>query len=550
MNRRKGIGLGVTLVIVALLAVVGFTLAALTVGRLQLLGNLQNKRRAHGLAMSAIEAALGKLNQQPQFGANGEAPAILVPGDGDNGARLTFNPGEGRASINNLQGLTPQGGVPPASARLVAEARYGGSTEVLEALVTQPVFPFALACHGAIHSTQGLIVATLAEDTPSGRQNLLADPARYGKPANVLSNGTGAQSIQILGPSTICGDLQSSGRVDLSGTPIQILGELREDQDAGSIPEIGLNQLVPNSPQIIASAPSNSPTLSGAVVCSGPFVCTGDLNLQGASLYVRGDLTVGGELRGSGTLTVEGSTHLRGSANLNSLGRVALVSRGDVSLEGSGPQRSYFKGVVYTQGRLTAHGLMVYGCLLGATPGPSTGPQLDLQDCVVVQDTSPLTNVSSAPRDATVLLLLGNDSSGQIGLTATVQLLTPQKIRMRLVRSGTTLSSSEEVTVLEVNPESTSEVNRFIREFQTVQPRMVSAILTFAAQADPTQEGTTTLPGMVTHINFPQPENVQAELMELSNYLRSSSTGSALFDLNQFLRANERLRVASCRRVH
>jgi hypothetical protein len=546
MNRRKGIGLGVTLVIVALLAVVGFTLAALTVGRLQLLGNLQNKRRAHGLAMSAIEAALGKLNQQPQFGTNGEAQVILVPGDGNNGARLTFNPGEGRASINNLQGLTPQAGVPPASARLVAEARYGGSTEVLEALVTQPVFPFALACHGPIHSTQGLIVATLAEDTPSGRQNLLADPARYGKPANVLSNGTGAQSIQILGPSTICGDLQSSGRVDLSGTPIQILGELREDQDAGSIPEIGLNQLVPNSPQIIASAPSNSPTLSGAVVCSGPFVCTGDLNLQGASLYVRGDLTVGGELRGSGTLTVEGSTHLRGSANLNSLGRVALVSRGDVSLEGSGPQRSYFKGLVYTQGKLTAHGLMVYGCLLGAAPGPSAGPQLDLRDCVVIHDSSPMRDSTFQPLRASALLFTGPDSSAQTGLQATVRLSSSQRIGLRISQGQA--GGDAALLDLEVNPDDPGDVQRFVERLRVTVPRAIGLTLTFEPQAAPSAEEPP-VPGSVVYLGLTDSGNVQSQLIDLRNYFTSSSSSATFFDLNQFLRPNERLRIASCRRI-
>lgn len=172
MRRRKGVGLGVTLVIVALLAVVGFTLAALTVGRLQLLSSMQHKRHAHRLAMSAIEAALGKLNQQPQYGANGDDPR--------NQGRLSFNPAEARASVNNLAGLTALGSVPAASIRLIAEGRYGGSQEVIEALVTQPVFPFALACHGPIHSDQGLIVATLAEDSAAGHTSRLKRRTKSG----------------------------------------------------------------------------------------------------------------------------------------------------------------------------------------------------------------------------------------------------------------------------------------------------------------------------------------------------------------------------------
>ena len=553
MRRRKGVGLGVTLVIVALLAVVGFTLAALTVGRLQLLGNLQHKRHAHRLAMSAIEAALGKLNQQPQYGANGNDPAILVAGDDpQNRGRLTFNPSEARASVNNLAGLTPLGNVPAASARLVAEGRYGGSSEVLEALVTQPVFPFALACHGPIHSTQGLIVATLAEDSPTGRQNLLTDPARYGKPANVLSNGTSLNSVQILGPSTICGDLQTSGRVDLSGTPIQILGELREDQDPGSIPQVELAQLLPSSPQVMASAPSNSPTLHGAVVCNGPFVCTGDLKLEGASLYVKGNLDVGGQLQGNGTLTVEGTTHLRGSTNLSTLGRVALVSQGDVTLDGTGPQQSYFKGLVYTKGKLTAHGLLVYGCLLGAGPGPAAGPQLDLQDCVVVQDNGPLVEAGSAPASGQGDLYMYDpvttSEANQLFRT-TAQMMTPQRLRLTLTPP---LQSPGPTLEFEFNPDDAAEREAFRTNVLAQRPHTVRIGLRFnASSTGPSLNPTpTTVPTTDIPLLFTSPQELQSSLAELKSYLGTTSGGVTLFDLNQFLRPNERLRLASCRRIH
>lgn len=550
MNRRKGIGLGVTLIIVALLAVVGFTLAALTVSRLQLLGSLQNKRRAHRLAMSAIEAALGKLNQQPQYGVNGNEPAILVPdGNPGNQGQLTFNPADPRASVNNLAGLTARGSVPAASARLIARGHYGGSQEILEALVTQPVFPFALASHGPIYSTQGLIVATLAEDTPSGRQNLLTDPARYGKPANVLSNGDGLQSVQILGPSTICGDLQTSGRVDLSGNPIQILGELREDHDPGSLPEIDFAQLLPNSPQTTTSAPSNSPTLRGAVVCNGPFVCTGNLKLEGASLYVKGDLSVGGELQGYGTLTVEGTTHLHGSANLSSLGRVALVSRGDVNLEGNGPQQSYFKGVVYTRGKLTAHGLMVYGCLLGAAPGPASGAQLDLQECVLVQDTGPLVETGSAPAMAQGEIYVydpNHQGENHLNYDVSAQMLTADKLRLTLSHP----MHLEPTRTFEILTNDLDDVSTFRSTILQQNPNSVNLRLQFNSNQGPTVRPTPGPPSTGLELSFSNPRTLQSNLIELKNFLGRNSSRNILFDLNQFLRPNERLRLASCRRIH
>ena len=79
--------------------------------------------------------------------------------------------------------------------------------------------------------------------------------------------------------------------MDLSGNPITVLGELREDQDRGSIPEIPLSAVDPVAlglqPQTIASAPSNSPTIQGAVVCNGPFWVSGDLTSTGGFLYVK-----------------------------------------------------------------------------------------------------------------------------------------------------------------------------------------------------------------------------------------------------------------------
>lgn len=561
MRRRKGVGLGVTLVIVALLAVVGFTLAALTVGRLQLLGNLQHKRQAHRLAISAIEAALGKLNQQPQFGANGNDPAIIVSGgDGQNQARLSFNPLENGASVNNLAGLTSLGGVPAASARLVARSRYGGAQETLEALITQPVFPFALASNGPLHSTQGLIVATLAEDSPSARQNLLSDPARYGNPANLLSNGAGLDSVQILGPSTICGDLQSAGRVDLSGNPIRILGELREDHDPGSIPDIPLSALLPSSPQILASAPTNVPTLRGAVVCNGPFVCSGDLTLEGASLYVKGNLDVGGKLKGSGTLTVEGTTRLHGSADLASIGRVAVVSQGDVILEGAGSRQSYFKGIVYTKGKLTAHGLLVYGCLLGAAPGPTSGPQLDLQDCVVIHDTGPITDGASPVGKGTgnivqEVLINGQTSASSISVNIATQLFPPDRIRfqIRMDTMATGGGASIPPLTLEVAAGDTADVARFQQEFRQKFPGAGSMEIRFNQPITPVQ-GPSPTPGAASTLqfflhDFEQPRLV-GQLEDLRRYLDVPSVGNNIFDLNQFLRPNERLRIASCRRIH
>ena len=552
--KRRGVGLGVTLVIVALLAVVGFTLAALTVGRIQILSRLEGQRRAHELALSAVHTTLGQLRSQPNYGLYGTDPLISIDNHDGNSARLAFGADLAGSSgippsFNNLGGLTPLSSpqnVPASSARLVAEGRYAGNVERLEVLLTQPVFPFALASTGPIHSSQGLIIASLDDESDAARQKLLSDPARYGRPANLLSNSSSADSVQILGPSTICGDLQSAGQVDLAGNPITILGELREHQDIAAIPDIPLSSLnLGSNPTILTGAPTSSPTLNGSLMCNGPFTCSGDLTLQGANLYVKGDLQVGGELRGNGTLVVEGSTNVHGTTDLTSQGRLALVSMGDITLSGSGPSSSYFKGIVYTKGRLTAHGLMVYGCLLGAPPGPS-GPQLDLQDCVVVQDASPIPGNSSDPVQTRAdIRRVEATSASSILTNLKVQVLSPGHLKVRFTDPLSSSLVTEQV--VQINVASSRNVIR-----TALQAAHSGANTLSIGNPYDQGPGLTPVAGTLGFLKLPldPAEDTQFEegLKELQRRVLQVAS-QPLFDLNRFIQSKDRLRIASCRRI-
>lgn len=547
--KRRGVGLGVTLVIVALLAVVGFTLAALTVGRIQILSRLEGQRRAHELALSAVHTAVGKLRSQNNYGLYGTDPVITVDNPEGNSARLAFGTDLAGSlgippSFNNLGGLTPLSSpqnVPASSARLVAEGRYAGNVERLEVLLTQPVFPFALASTGPIHSSQGLIIASLDDESDEARQKLLSDPARYGRPANLLSNSSSDDSVQILGPSTICGDLQSAGQIDLAGNPITILGELRENQDIAAIPDIPLNSLnLGSNPTVLTGAPTNSPTLNGSLVCNGPFTCSGDLTLEGANLYVKGNLQVGGELRGTGCLVVEGTTSVHGVTNLSSQGRLALVSMGDITLSGSGSGSSFFKGILYTKGRLTAHGLMVYGCLLGAPPGPS-GPQLDLQDCVVVQDAGPIPGSSSQPivSSADIRRIQATNVSS-FRCSAQVQVVSPGRIRLRFTDAFNGSVIADETIIVN----SPGSRNAF---------RLAMHNATELAIGSPNAgPAITPVISVIGKMNFPltpsMDSELQQQLLELQRRLLQVAS-EPIFDLNRFIQSKDRLRIASCRRI-
>ena len=73
----------------------------------------------------------------------------------------------------------------------------------------------------------------------------------------------------------------------------------------------------------------------GKYYLEGPISNPGSLTLQaGAEVYVHGDLDLSGAVRGRGSVIVDGATHLRGDVELAAGNKVALLSQGDVHLEG------------------------------------------------------------------------------------------------------------------------------------------------------------------------------------------------------------------------
>jgi hypothetical protein len=409
------------------MSVVAFSLAALAVSRIQILSSLEQRRQARSLASSAIQAALADLRTSQTYGASGGDTPIQVPGPGS--AQLVFDPGTAATlgippSCNNFQGLSSvvsagSNPLPVAASTCLLQARgtYGSAVELVQATASVPTFPYALASAGSIHSTGGLVVASFGNTDTAALDTFLNDPAAYGGPANLVSNAAGAESVQIAQQAVICGDLQSSGTVDLSGAPIRVLGELRQQAPAANLPVIPTSSfnptfLTPPPADLIqiSAAPPGDPPVEGTVYCSGSYITTGSLTLNNGLLYVKGNLNVQGATTGTGSIIVEGTTQLHGSASLTAGGRVALISKGDILLDASsapapatGSPSSSFSGIIYTEGQLTANNLLIFGSLIGGSPGPASGAQIKLQNCVVLKDTSPV-YPASTPLTATVTI--------------------------------------------------------------------------------------------------------------------------------------------------
>ena len=168
---------------------------------------------------------------------------------------------------------------------------------------------------------------------------------------------------------------------------------------------------------------------------------------------------MGGRVLGQGSLVSEGAMHLHGSTDLASTERIAVVSVGDLTLDGVGAGQSYFRGILYTRGKLTAHGLMVLGCLLGAAPGPPAGAQIDLQDCAILQDTQATGFSPQPPIPATGRLSRQEEDS--LLFQERVQLVAPGRIRLSL-SIGSLAFNPTTAQVFEIDVENAASRARLI----------------------------------------------------------------------------------------
>ncbi|GMU51625.1 MAG: hypothetical protein AMXMBFR33_07710 [Candidatus Xenobia bacterium] len=388
--RRRGIGLGITLVVVALVFTLGMVVASASVSHLSLMTRTANAARADDLARSALALAVEKLFNDQRFGTrSGEDETVTVSlpfaPEGSQGM-VSFEPGKGvPVSLNNLLGsesTVGSGGqvVPLQSAHLVAVGNCRGVTRTVEAVLHLPPFPYAVASAGPVHSGGGLEVGAVGAglSSASGISEL--------KPAHLLTNATGSSALTLGPRTTIKGDLLSSGgiRLDPSGGT-KVEGQVLPDQEPRTIPRLRLEDYDPEAldkPYVeLASGFDQDTELTGSMKREGDFRVDGDLKLRGALIYVEGDVEVTGALTGSGLLVTTGKLKVGGQTRMVSSDRMAILSRGGIELEGKGKASSNLRGVVYTEGGLKAREIRLEGTLLAQTQG-----QVQLDETRLIQD--------------------------------------------------------------------------------------------------------------------------------------------------------------------
>lgn len=377
MGRRLwGVTLGGTLLIAMVVSVLAFGLAGATVGHLNLFTHQDNLQIARNLALSAIAQTVGELRQDPEFSGQVTFHRHQQP---ESTGRVRFGTEQGD-STNNVDGeesvRAPDGrAVPAYSARILAEGRHAGTVHRVEAIVTIPPFPYAIACAGEITSEGGLRVGSLAPNWRNTRPSLEADLL----PSDVLCNSLADPSLNLGGDCRITGDLQSAGGISLSqGATVE--GEILPFSGTRELPQIVLEEFDPASDAGVQNLDPatvyEQASFAGIVRSAGNLRLTGGANFENALLYVQGDLVVEGGITGQGAIVATGHLTIAGGVSeLSAENRVAVMAGRGLTVTGDGPDNDFFRGIVYSQGPVVANGLTVVGALIvndpDATPGES-----------------------------------------------------------------------------------------------------------------------------------------------------------------------------------
>lgn len=390
--QSRGFSLGNTVILVSVAATLAFTVAAQGVFHMNYAMRNSNGDLAQNLAESTVSMAFQQILAKHEFGMDRAADAKVELRLNGGVGRLTFSNETARAwglpaSTNNLDGDTSLAGydatrpVPKAAVQLVATGRVGGVTRTVETVLYVPPFPYAMASAGRFQSDGKLEVGGVSrvDDIKSltsiDPSNLLA--------ANVVSNGSDNSSGKalILGPdSHISGDVRSHGQVEL-GKNVVVGGQVRTGADQIKIPKFFIEANDPDpdpsktgevgekpNVQVVTPGSLAAPTVEGFNRCEGDLLVNGGLKLDNGILYVKGNLQVTGGISGTGAVFVTKNVKLLGSNDLRSDNTVAVMSGGDVTINGAGSYTSSFQGMLYNEGNFTADRVSLLGVFIQNQP--------------------------------------------------------------------------------------------------------------------------------------------------------------------------------------
>ncbi len=395
----RGVSLGGTLLAVAVLSMLAFTLASLCVTHLRLSSHQDRSVLASNAARSAISAAIAKVLKENDFGEKALDDHEVQVNLGEAEGFLTFHPETAKVrnmpySTNNLTGTEDALGadgalVPSGTVHLFALGKSGDTVRRVEAVLRVPPFPWAIASGGRIETKNGVVVGALPEGAslPAPLEDLL--------PADLVANGTQKNAVFLGSESTILGDIETPGQVELGPSPVNIRGEVRSGSSPVKLPALHPTdydpQVTGNSHFDLGSG-EGVDELTGSARGAGKLTFPQPLKLENAQLYVDGDLTLEAGVQGTGILVATGDITIRGGAQIEGATELAVVSGGRVQLRGTGANGSVIRGLFYAEQGLDAAEMTLVGSLL--TGNASTGITLD-QVNVYYEESQAVTTTST-----------------------------------------------------------------------------------------------------------------------------------------------------------
>ncbi|MBI3925717.1 MAG: hypothetical protein HY319_09270 [Armatimonadetes bacterium] len=391
---NAGMGLGTTLMVVSLALLLVLTLTASQWNTLNFSARVGNAQHALNLAESAVSLAIARILAEPEFGAEDlEQSTILAThphAPRDATGWLTFDPGtaanrDGPYSTNNLRGDSAVPGssgtvVPSATIYLVGVGECGGVRKTVEAMIHLPRFPYSIASSGTVVTSGEVLVAAAASPEALGvaLEDLL--------PGNLAANASAEQAVVLAPGAVITGDVASHGGVEVASGNAVVMGEVRAYSDRSPLPRLPLESYDPAGlegiqVQRLRQGTLEAPALSGFVRRQGDLSIRGGLTMDSAVLFVDGGLVVEGGIWGKGAVFATGPVSVHGGSDLSSDNLAAVVSGGDVSFTGTGPEGSYFQGLVYSEGDVLAQQVSLFGALIANAP---QGSRIQLEDARLI----------------------------------------------------------------------------------------------------------------------------------------------------------------------
>lgn len=402
---QNGASLVTVLMVVAMMLALAFTVVAIAFNHLNLSFKSTNSSKAKHLAEATLARAIHEVMENHNFGNEGTPSETVrvtfssLPADSE--GILTFDEqvanSEGLPYSVNNRGESPVIGadnksVPGESVHLVARGRVKNANSVVEAVLSVPRFPYSIAADGEIHSTGGLVVASVRPGVMYDLNYSLHEEDLL--PGHILSNSlSGVSAIDLQGENRIYGDLQSASGVTLT-EQTSVLGEVRENADAEPLPTVDIYSYDPIDRPGLNQVYSSAGVLEveGYNRANGDLVVDNGIRLNGGTLFVDGNLQVSaGGVSGKGALIATGEMRISGDGEATSDNQAALIAKGDITLKGLSSKKARFAGLIYTEGKLSADNLRLAGVFVAADKGSGPGSErgsVQLDNTEVYQDSS------------------------------------------------------------------------------------------------------------------------------------------------------------------